>query len=69
MKFPRFFRRRRPVEEHTDALDQRLHEVEEGHRQIVEPEREELLRRLRYLELQAEVIARQKRLRFDNGEH
>lgn len=46
----------------TEQLNQRLREVEDK-----QPERDEVLRRLRYLEIQAQVVARRE-LDFNHGD-
>lgn len=55
------------IEMKTDALDRRLREVERGQGREIE-QRREVERRLRHLELEAEVLARRHLPHFTNVE-
>ena len=59
--------RRRPVAQKLNELDQRLVNVERSYRPRATMEREAVLRRLRHLEIQAEVLA-QAHLKFTRNE-
>ena len=58
------FRRSPTIEVKTAEVEQRIREAEWRSKQ----EQEEMTRRLRYLEVQAELMARQHLPRFTNGD-